>query len=206
MENALIGTNGRRGALGIVLFAALIGAPAHADDAYAACYGCHGTDGVSNATHLPTIAGLNFRYFYATMQAFRRDRRQGTIMGRIAKGYKSSQLQRMALYFGSQPWAGRQGGADPELAQQGRVLHAELCEKCHKDNGWFQDKDTPPLAGQAPGYLFDQMRDYRIASGMMLQPPLMQERLERLSDDQLRALSAFYASTLASEPGTGPAK
>jgi sulfide dehydrogenase cytochrome subunit len=49
---------------------------------------------------MPTIAGLNFQYFYATMQAFKKDRRNSTIMGRIAKGYKTSQLQRMALYFG----------------------------------------------------------------------------------------------------------
>ena len=188
----------------MALVGALACAPARSDNAHEACFGCHGTDGVSVAPHMPSIAGLNFRYFYATMQSFRRDRRPGTIMGRIAKGYKSSQLQRLALYFGSQPWTGQQVDVDLQRAREGKALHDELCEKCHKRNGWFQDKDTPPLAGQASGYLFYQMRDYRIASGMMLQPPLMQERLERLSDDQLRALSAFYASSLAVDPEPRP--
>ena len=96
---------------------------------------------------MPSIAGLNFRYFYATMQGFRKDRRKSTIRGRIAKGYKSSQLQRMALFFGSQPWTGRQDDVDLELAQRGRELHSENGEECHKQNGHFQDKETPPLAG-----------------------------------------------------------
>jgi sulfide dehydrogenase cytochrome subunit len=70
------------------------------DSLYTSCAGCHGPEGVSRATHIPTIAGLNFRYLYAAMQALRKDRRPSSVMGRIAKGYTSSQLQRLALYFG----------------------------------------------------------------------------------------------------------
>lgn len=164
------------------------------DSLYAACTGCHGPGGLSQAQHMPSIAGLNFRYFYATMQAFRSDRRPSSMMGRIAKGYKSGQLQRIALHFGSQPWSGNPVEVDPALAARGETLHAEYCEKCHKDNGWFQDHETPPLAGQAKGYLLYQMQDYRQPAPAMRQPPLMQERLEKLSDADLAALSAYYAS------------
>ena len=172
---------------------------AGADTLYSACNGCHGPNGASEGPHIPTIAGLNLHYFYATMQAFRKDRRKGTIMDRIAKGYTSSQLQRMALHFGTQPWVGKLGEADPRLAQQGRALHAEYCEECHEHNGYFQDKETPPLAGQSKGYLLQQMRDYRLAASRMRQPALMQERLERLSDADLAALVEFYASRLTRE-------
>ena len=78
----------------------MFSAASHSETLYYACYVCRGSNGVSVAKHMPTIAGLNFQYFYATMQAFKKDRRNSTIMGRIAKGYKTSQLQRMALYFG----------------------------------------------------------------------------------------------------------
>jgi sulfide dehydrogenase cytochrome subunit len=172
---------------------------AGADTLYWACNGCHGPNGISEGRHIPTIAGLNFRYFYATMQAFRKDRRAGAIMGRIAKGYDSVQLQQLALYFGTQPWVGTQGEVDPRLAQRGRSLHAEYCEECHEQNGHFQDKETPPLAGQARGYLLYQMQDYRVAASQMPQPPLMQERLEKLSDADLIALGEFYASSLTRE-------
>jgi sulfide dehydrogenase cytochrome subunit len=164
------------------------------DPLYTACAGCHGTGGVSQASHMPSIAGLNFRYFYAAMQAFRKDRRPSSVMGRIAKGYKSGQLQRIALYFGAQPWSGNPAKVDRELAERGKALHAEYCEKCHKEYGWFQDHETPPLAGQAKGYLLYQMQDYRQPAPAMRQPPLMQERLEKLSDEDLTALSEYYAS------------
>ncbi len=172
----------------------------YSDSLYSSCAGCHGTDGVNQSTHIPTIQGLNFQYFYASMQDFRKDRRPSTVMGRIAKGYKSSQLQMMALHYGSKPWAGVQGEFDEELAQQGKLLHEEYCEKCHEQNGHFQDRDTPPIAGQAKGYLYYQMIDYRESSKDLPRPPIMQERLEKLSDKELLALAEFYASN---PPPTG---
>lgn len=165
-----------------------------ADTLYTACAGCHGTDGISHATHIPTIQGLNFQYFYSTMQAYRKDRRPSTIMGRIAKGYRSGKLQRMALHFGSQPWTGVRGEFDAQLAARGEALHDEYCEECHENNGHYQDRDTPPIAGQAKGYLVYQMIDYRQDVPNLPRPPLMQSRLEALSDDDLVALAEFYAS------------
>ncbi|CAG0907260.1 unnamed protein product, partial [Cyprideis torosa] len=129
----------------------------YADSLYSSCAGCHGTDGLSQSTHIPTIQGLNFQYFYAVMQDYRKDQRPSTIMGRIAKGYKSSKLQSMALHFGSKPWTGVRGEFDGELAQRGKALHKEYCEQCHEQNGHFQDRETPPLAGQAKNYLYNQM-------------------------------------------------
>lgn len=174
-----------------------------AESLYSACNGCHGPNGISEGRHIPTIAGLNFRYFYGAMQAFRKDRRRSTVMGRIAKGYTSVQLQKMALHFGTQPWLGNPGEADPRLAQRGRAIHTEYCEECHEQYGHFQDKETPPLAGQARGYLVYQMRDYRVAASQMPQPPMMQERLEKLSDADFIALAEFYASGLTNEHRDG---
>lgn len=163
------------------------------------CSGCHGSDGVSLSSDMPSIAGLNFRYFFSTMLRFKKDRRKATVMGRIAKGYSMGQMQKMALYFGTRPWAPASGPVDPALALRGGELHREYCEKCHKDNGRHQDKDTPPLAGQSKGYLLLQMQDYRVAATAMPQPPLMQERLEKLGDADLAALSEYYASDLPFE-------
>lgn len=166
------------------------------------CSGCHGPEGISAARYIPSIAGLNFRYLYATLQDFKKDRRPSTVMGRIAKGYKTSELQHLALRFGRRPWTASPRATNPERARQGRDLHQKYCEKCHKESGRFQDKDTPPLAGQAQGYLLLKMHDYRSAVGA--QPPLMQERLEKLHDQDLSALSEFYVSDLAAGDGKVP--
>ncbi|WP_207148498.1 c-type cytochrome [Thiococcus pfennigii] len=190
----------------LLIVGLLPGGTVASDPLSLACNGCHGPDGISEGRHVPTISGLNVLYFYATMQAFRKGLRQGTVMGRIAKGYTSGQLQRMALHFGTRPWVGRLEEVDPRRAQRGRALHAEHCEECHEQSGHFQDKDTPPLAGQARGYLLYQMQDYRVAASQMPQPPLMQERLERLSDTDLIALSEFYASSLTRDQDGAPAE
>jgi sulfide dehydrogenase cytochrome subunit len=163
------------------------------------CTGCHGSDGISVSPDVPTIAGLNFRYFFSTMLGFKQDKRKATVMNRIAKGYRMGKMQKMALYYGTKPWTPAGQSVDPELAQRGAELHREYCEKCHKDNGRYQDKETPPLAGQSKGYLLLQMRDYRVAATVMPQPPLMQERLEKLQDADLVALGEYYASGLPFE-------
>ncbi|MCB1775744.1 MAG: c-type cytochrome [Gammaproteobacteria bacterium] len=170
--------------------------PLRADTLYQACFGCHGPNGISQAEHVPSISGLNFQYFYTTMRAFKKGQRNATIMDRIAKGYKTSKLQRMALYFGSQPWTGRTGDVDPVLAARGQALHEEYCEKCHEDNGRFQDRETPPLAGQAKGYLYYQMIDYRDDASGDSRDSMMQTRLQKLSMDDLLALAEYYASEL----------
>jgi sulfide dehydrogenase cytochrome subunit len=188
--------------LAVAMLAALTALPeaVRSNSLFSSCAGCHGTDGVSHSPHMPTIAGLNFQYFYATMRAFRKDQRPSTIMGRIAKGYRSSQLQQMALHFGAKPWTGVQAEVDEQRVQQGKRLHDKYCEKCHEQNGHYQDRDTPPLAGQAPGYLYYQMIDFREDSNDLPRPPMMQSRLEKLSDEELVALAEFYASN---PPATG---
>ena len=179
---------------------------ARADTLYQACFGCHGPDGISHAEHMPSISGLNFQYFYAKMREYKKGRRNATIMDRIAKGYKTSQLQSMALYFGGQPWTGRTDDVNPELAAHGQALHEEHCEKCHEDNGRFQDRETPPLAGQAKGYLYYQMLDYRDDTSGDSRNSMMQTRLQKLSLDDLQALSEFYASGLPNDAASKAAE
>ena len=168
------------------------------DPLLVACNGCHGTDGISQGQHVPTISGLNFQYFYSVMRAYQDDRRSSVLMGRLAKAMPKSKLQKLALHYGSQPWTGNPAMSfDAELAQQGQALHQANCIECHKNNGHYQDQDTPPLAGQAKGYLLVQMQDFRNGIASTHPPAVMQQQLESLNDQQLAALAEFYSSSLA---------
>lgn len=180
------------------------GGQAQANPLVMVCNGCHGTGGVSEGAHIPSIAGLNFQYFYAAMQGFRQDRRDSTVMGRIAKGFRTSQLQHLALHYGAQPWTGNPSPVfDKALAERGRAIHKDNCAECHERNGHFQDRETPPLAGQSRGYLLNQMRDYRAGNTLVSQPPIMQEQLEAMSDQDLEALAEFFSSSLAVDQPEG---
>ena len=180
----------------------LLGARASAADIARAeilsstCFGCHGSNGVSVSDGMPSIAGLDKRYFMRVMRRFQNGERASTIMGRLAKGYERAQLRMMATYYAEQPWVSASADVSPVKVAKGQKLHEELCETCHEQQGRFQDKEVPRLAGQWPKYLYVQLLDYRDRPSQMPQPAKMERRVKDLTDDELDALSHFYASQL----------
>jgi sulfide dehydrogenase cytochrome subunit len=127
------------------------------------------------------------------MRGFRQDERYSTIMGRIAKGYKSKEMRAMAAYFSGQDWQSTDAPVDTALFGAGEAIHDELCTECHENGGIYQDKDIPRIAGQRQEYLLLQMADYQASEGRLPQPDKMRERMQSLSVEEVRALSAFYA-------------
>lgn len=64
------------------------------------CAGCHGTDGVGG-TAIPPLKGRDLSYMEEALIAYRNDKRPGSIMPRIAKGYTEEELKAVAAYFAS---------------------------------------------------------------------------------------------------------
>jgi sulfide dehydrogenase cytochrome subunit len=62
------------------------------------CFICHGTDG-KNLGPIPRIGGQRYDYLVDQLTQFRTDKRPGTIMNRIAKGYSEEQLRDASQYF-----------------------------------------------------------------------------------------------------------
>jgi len=63
------------------------------------CYSCHGTDGIS-AGAMPTIAGKSEKFIAKNMKDFRNDKRKGTVMNRIAKGFSEAEIDALSKTFG----------------------------------------------------------------------------------------------------------
>lgn len=160
------------------------------------CTGCHGPDGISVGAAIPSIAGLDKMYLARVMVQFKNGERPSTIMGRIARGYEDSELRTMAKQFGGRPWRAWQAASDGMALDEGRQIHDRVCAECHEQEGRHQDRDTPRVAGQVPEYLFLSLLQYRDAqSDMKLpQPSKMLDALKPLTDEQLLALSHYYAS------------
>lgn len=67
------------------------------------CQGCHGVSGMG-ANGIPAIAGTRSRAeVEETLRAFRENRREGTIMGRIARGYTDAEIAALAAHYGRAP-------------------------------------------------------------------------------------------------------
>jgi sulfide dehydrogenase cytochrome subunit len=170
------------------------------------CAGCHGPAGHSVGPTVPSIGGMDERYFFSVMRNFKLDERDSTIMGRLAKGYRLAEIREMAKYFAGSGWGNAGVTVSDELFASGQAVHDEHCAECHEDGGRFQDKEVPRLAGQWPDYLLLQLRDYQRAELNMPQPDKMRERLRDLTPDDLAAVSAFYGGVDDDTPITPPLK
>jgi len=62
------------------------------------CAGCHGPNGISPG-NIPSINHLSKNAIVFAMKAFKNDKRPGTVMNRIAKGYSDKEISLMAEYF-----------------------------------------------------------------------------------------------------------
>jgi len=65
----------------------------------ATCAACHGTDGDTQGSTLPRLAGQSQQALSASLHAFKSGKRESTIMTQIAKGYTDEQLELLAAYF-----------------------------------------------------------------------------------------------------------
>lgn len=64
-----------------------------------ACQGCHGVTG-AGAQGIPGILHtMSGAEFIAVMQEFQGNRREGTVMGRIARGYTEGEIAALATLY-----------------------------------------------------------------------------------------------------------
>ncbi|MET0065736.1 MAG: c-type cytochrome [Candidatus Thiodiazotropha sp.] len=158
------------------------------------CAGCHGTDGSSVGPSSPTIAGMDPDVFVDVMKGYREDKRNSTIMNRIAKAYDDEELRGMAWYFAKQQQRLAPQPFDPALAARGETLHQQYCEKCHENGGVAGDAGT--LAGQWMPYLENSMMDY--LEGLRPYPRKMKRKVDAViqaeGEDAVQALIHYYGS------------
>jgi len=64
-----------------------------------ACAGCHGVTG-QGGQGVPSIRQTqNIAEFVSTMQAFRANQREATVMGRISRGYTEAEIAALAVFY-----------------------------------------------------------------------------------------------------------
>lgn len=167
------------------------------------CAGCHGTNGVSAGPAMPTIAGMPARYLKEIMADYRSGKRPSTIMGRLAKGYSEEEVALMADFFAKQKWQNAVSApqsqqatpVDSKLAKEGEKLaRSAKCDKCHEEDGVFQDDETPRMAGQWLDYLRFKMQDIKNPDINIPQSDKMKVSFAKLSAEELEAVSHYYAS------------
>jgi sulfide dehydrogenase cytochrome subunit len=189
---------------------AVLGAStAHAADAAKlaeGCNNCHGKDGVSAESAVPTIAGLSATYIGDSMKSYKKKERpcveakylagdkkgQKTDMCKVAGELNDADAKAVAQHYGGKKFARAKQPFDAAKAQRGKELHAAQCVKCHEKGGSSADDDAGILAGQWMAYLKDQFVHYR--AGKRPQDDKMKVKMDKLSKDDEEALLHYYAS------------
>lgn len=170
------------------------------------CDDCHGDNGVSQWTDVPTIAGVAefvhsdalFIYRDKERPCADSDYRHGdtsrpqTNMCAITADLSDDDIEAIAAAYAAKPYVRAKQDFDAALATAGQAVHEEHCDRCHSDGGTNADDEAGMLGGQMTGYLETTFAEY--ASGDREQPKKMKTKLDLLSGDDVKALIQYYAS------------
>lgn len=193
-------------ALGALLLAAATGAHADGAKVYEQCAACHGKNGASTESNIPTIGGYSSKYVVESLRAFKKKIRQcpemqipsgpkkgtRTDMCKVANELSDADADAVAKHLAAQKFVRAKQSFDAAKAKKGEPVYKLRCQKCHEDNGASPDEDNGILAGQWMGYVRDQIVAFR--TGKRPIDDKMKQRLDRVSKDEEEMLVHFFAS------------
>jgi cytochrome c553 len=157
--------------------------------AAAGCGGCHGEFGVSATSGMPSLVGLDPKYFVAAVNAYQSGQRKHDLMKSLVGTLSPESTSNMALYYALQKPAKAQTPA-PGDAAAGKSAAAS-CSACHGDLGVSGNPATPSIAGQDAGYLAAALRAYKDGSR---KDESMKGPAAALGEQAMRDLAAYYAA------------
>lgn len=179
------------------------------------CARCHGRDGQGRGSGaFPRLAGQREAYLLASLQAYASGARHSGVMQSVAAGLQPRDMQALAGYYaGLAPARGRPAEttaeADAGMVARGSELansgagkrRIPACRHCHGPGAAARNPHYPELAGQYARYLALQLELFQQgARGGTAYAHLMHPVADSLSPDEIKAVSAYYA-TAARKPG-----
>jgi sulfide dehydrogenase cytochrome subunit len=171
------------------------------------CNGCHGADGISKASDVPTIAGMSSfvleEYMFAYVENARPCReskyrygdtsRAAKSMCTIASALGEDEIKAISEYYAGKEFVPADQEFDAVLAAKGAKIHRRDCEICHTDGGSYQDDDAGRLAGRWIPYLEESFADYSSGARPVLDDK-MKSKMDALDAESVAALIHYYAS------------
>jgi cytochrome c553 len=183
-------------ATGVVKTAPARPDPASAGKAVTAgCAGCHGETGITKTPGMPSLVGLNPKYFVAALDAYKSGQRKHDMMKTLVSALGDADINNIALYYASQKPAKAQTPS-PGNQAAGKAA-AAACAGCHGDGGVSTNPSTPSLAGQDAEYFAAAMRAYKAGSRS---DATMRALAASVDDNGVKDLAAYYANQQPRQP------
>lgn len=169
-----------------------------------ACASCHGAHGEGTPdSGFPRLAGLDTAYLVHQLASFIEGSRKNNTMQPIAKALTPEQRQAVAAFYAGQQIAATNAekpdatlvARGSELAVNGDWSHGVPgCGQCHGPSGQGVGTAFPRLAGQGASYIESQLAAWKAGTRSNDPQHLMSGIARKLSDDDVKAVAAYYAS------------
>jgi len=163
--------------------------------AAAGCGGCHGEAGITSTPGMPSLIGLDPKYFVAAVNAYRSGERKNEMMKSMVAALSAETTSDVALYYALQKPVRAQTPA-PGDGAAGKTA-ATACSGCHGDQGVSGAPDTPSLAGQDAEYFVAALRAYKEGAR---KNDTMKDLASALDEKAMRNLAAYYAAQQPQAP------
>jgi cytochrome c553 len=165
------------------------------EEQLATCKACHGENGISETSEVPSLAGMPANFTLIQLYLFRAKTRKVEIMNDLAKDMTDADLQKFGDYFAKlTPPKATGEPADPQVAARAQAsISRNHCSSCHLPD--FSGREQMPrLAGQREDYLLKALRDYKSGQRPGYEPT-MDEVMRPVSEAEIVDL-AHYLSRL----------
>ncbi|MEX6507187.1 cytochrome c [Jiella sp. M17.18] len=181
------------------------------------CASCHGEHGEGQPEGpFPRLAGIDAGYLVQQLHDFASGKRASDIMGPVAKALSAGQMTAVASYYAtsSAPKAAEPNPLDETAVAAGETLAQRgdwsrglpACAQCHGPNGVGVGASFPKLAGQSMEYISAQLKAWQAKQRTNDPLGLMANVAARLSDKDVTAVAAYYASLPADETSASSTK
>jgi cytochrome c553 len=158
------------------------------------CTSCHGVDGNSVSSNIPSIAAQPKQFIVTALYMYREGQRKSDVMSVFAEKLSNADLNDLAQYFSSQKLTSPVRDADATVIAKGKeITEKNNCVACHTANLTGQ-QHIPRLAGQHQNYLFEQLKLFKAAQRADFDGT-MTSAAQALRSEELEVLSE-YLSTL----------
>jgi cytochrome c553 len=157
------------------------------------CADCHGEDGNSRSSNIPSLAGQPAFFLLSQMVFMREGVRDAQAMAPLLKGLKDEELEQLASYFAALPSKASDESIDPVLVKRGaEIAAARRCGSCHLPN-LSGHQQIPRIARQRIDYTIGALKSYRDS----LRPgadTAMSANIVGTTDADIAALAHYAAS------------
>ena len=173
------------------------------------CNACHNANGVSADAAFPNLAGQSVAALYKQMLDFKSGKRDAAVMGVYVASLSDADMLDLVTYYASLPNPSARAASAPGGAYSAARNLIEFgdpargiagCAACHGPQG--KTAGAPGLRGQQRAYLEQQMQAFKAGVRHNDITQQMRSVARELTQQEIAALAAYYASFAGAAGGT----